>query len=127
MQSGSTNDSAAGQSNSTSIPNTSSLPLQNIIFSKFPELPLELQQMIRKAALPKSRVILLEHKERHFDDKTSEFIPRIDRIGFRSDTPAPSILLACREAYAVACLGYSRAFTNRTGTSIPEIYFDFAK
>ncbi|KAE9377590.1 hypothetical protein N431DRAFT_163753 [Stipitochalara longipes BDJ] len=95
-------------------------------FSKFIELPPELRQMVWKAALPSSRVVLLEHKERHFDDEISKFIPRIDRIGFRSDTPAPSILLACKEANKVACQYYSKAFTNKTGTSIPETYFDFA-
>jgi 2EXR family len=112
---------AGRQSNTSTTP-----PPQAATFPNFPELPAELRQLIWKAALPSSRVILLEHKERYFDNDPSRFIPRIDRIGFRSDAPAPSILLSCSEAYNVACLYYKKAFTNKTGTSIPEVYFDFA-
>jgi hypothetical protein len=95
-------------------------------FTKFHELPPELRELIWKAALPSSRVILLELKERHFDDEIAKFVPRIDRIGVRADTPIPTILLASREAKAVACRYYCRAFTNETGTSIAQVYFDFA-
>ena len=82
--------------------------------------------MIWKAALPSSRVVLLEHKRRRFDDENAGFIPRIDKLGFRSDTRSPSILFVSREANKLASRYYSRAFTNQTGSSIPEVYFDFA-
>lgn len=92
------------------------------MFHKFNYLPAELRQLIWKAALPPSRIILLEHKRRKCDASSR----RIDRLGFRTDAPNPHILLACREAYTVASSYYQRAFSNRNGTSIPEIYFDFA-
>jgi hypothetical protein len=95
---------------------------QPVVFHKFNYLPAELRQLIWKAALPPSRIILLEHKRRKCDASSR----RIDRLGFRTDAPNPHILLACREAYKVASSYYQRAFSNRNGTSIPEIYFDFA-
>ncbi len=95
---------------------------QPVMFHKFNYLPAELRQLIWKAALPPSRIILLEHKRRKCDASSR----RIDRLGFRTDAPNPHILLACREAYTVASSYYQRAFSNRNGTSIPEIYFDFA-
>jgi 2EXR family len=103
---------------------TSPSPHSNT-FTKFNELPAELRQLIWEAALPPPRIILLEHKRRKFDPTISQFIPRIDRLGFRSDAPAPHILLACREAYTIASLHYTRAFSNKTGTSLPEVYFSF--
>ena len=96
------------------------------MFTKFSELPGELRQLIWKAALPPPRIVLLEHKRRKFNPSAEEFIPRIDRLGFCSDAIAPHILLANHEAYVVASLYYTRAFSNKTGTSIPETYFDFA-
>lgn len=107
------------------IDNPTPPPSQGAIFSNFSKLPPELRQLIWKAALPSCRIILLEHKERYFDADPTRFIPRIDKLGFRSHTPMPSVILVCREAYKVGCLYYTKAFTNKTGTSIPETYFDF--
>jgi hypothetical protein len=116
----------SSQSSDTTVTHTSSLAHQSTGFHKFNDLPPELRQLIWRAALPPSRIVLLEHKKRQFDANTEEFIPRIDRLGFRTDVPNPSVLLACREAYSVACFYFQRAFSNKTGTSFPEIYFDFA-
>jgi hypothetical protein len=117
---------ASSQSHSSTATHTSPPFRPSTKFYKFNDLPTELRQLIWRAALPPSRIVLLEHKKRKFDANIEEFIPRIDRLGFRTDAPNPSILLACREAYNVACFYFQRAFSNKTGTSIPEIYFDFA-
>jgi hypothetical protein len=117
---------ASSQSHDWTATHTPPPSRQSTKFRKFNDLPTELRQLIWRAALPPSRIILLEHKKRKFDTNIEEFIPRIDRLGFRTDARIPSILLACREAYNVACFYFQRAFSNKTGTSFPEIYFDFA-
>jgi hypothetical protein len=94
-------------------------------FPKFAELPAELRCLIWKMALPGSRIILLEHRRKKDDAISLKSGMRIDRLGFRADSPPPSILLVCHEAYEVASRYYTPAFSNARGTSVPETYFDF--
>ncbi|KUJ07761.1 uncharacterized protein LY89DRAFT_691484 [Mollisia scopiformis] len=101
-------------------------------FPRFRDLPAELRLHIWGYALPGPRIILLEHKRKKnsgaaTDDlKTVDNLnPRVDRLGFRSDAPPPSILYACRESYAIASKYYTQAFANSRGTSIAETYIDF--
>ncbi|KAF8850817.1 hypothetical protein BDZ45DRAFT_696418 [Acephala macrosclerotiorum] len=97
-------------------------------FSKFRDLPGELRELIWGAALPDSRIIILEHKRRKLRRDHGVFdrgLTRIDRLGFRSDAAPPSVLFVCHEAYKVANRHYKRAFSNKLGSSIPEVWFAF--
>ncbi|KAE8442768.1 hypothetical protein EG329_002856 [Mollisiaceae sp. DMI_Dod_QoI] len=94
-------------------------------FSKFSDLPGEIRILIWKIALPNSRIILLEHRRRKLDPTAEQSTGRIDRLGFRSDALPPPILFVSREAYVVASRYYKQAFSNKTGTSVAETYFNF--
>ncbi|CZR67492.1 uncharacterized protein PAC_17391 [Phialocephala subalpina] len=97
-------------------------------FPRFKDLPGELRELIWKTALPDSRIIILEHKRRKLDrdhDSVGRPFGRIDMLGFRADATPPSILFVCHEAYKVASRSYKRAFSNKPGSSIPEVWLNF--
>jgi hypothetical protein len=124
-------------------------------FSRFHELPKEIRLVIWEMALPGPRVVYLEQDllnshscnrvwsnkivdgtdddEFHaqgYGSNDSETQKR-DELGplscraFRSQSPAPPLLFACRESFEVASQFYAKAFGTWDG--IPETWFCFER
>jgi hypothetical protein len=107
----------------------------SVLFTKFPNLPDELQVLIWEFAIVGAGPRLVEIITRplarkqpcQMETEAAENSTPKPKWGITSDCPTPPLLLACYTSYEIASKHYQKAFKLDGRQNLRETYFDFER
>jgi hypothetical protein len=107
----------------------------SVLFTKFPDLPDELQVLIWEFAVVGAGPRLVEIITRplarkqpcQMETEAAENSTPKPKWGITSDCPTPPLLLACYTSYDIASKHYQKAFKLDGRQNLRETYFDFER